>query len=176
VPSDSWGYGIVRLSQVVNATAFPVPAGAPNPVYARYLAWLKTPQGQAVARQVSRESAMPGQPAAAGRHSFRVPAAGVVAGSVLLLAALAALLLARSRRRAGGGRARRAARDALAASAWVPESEASPPTEEFRPRIVFGAQDESPAMTPRIPPYLPAPARGQAASANRGGYRAPRPL
>ena len=176
VPSDSWGYGIVRLSQVVNAAAFPVPASAPDPVYARYLAWLKTPQGQAVARQISRESAMPGPPAAAGRHSFRVPAAGVVAGSVLLLAALAALVLAMSRRRGGGGRARRAARGALADSASIPESEASPPTEEFRPRIVFGAQGQSPAMTPRIPPYLTDPAPGQPASANRGGYRAPRPL
>jgi hypothetical protein len=177
VPSDSWGYGIVRLSQVVNATAFPVPAGAPDPVYARYLAWLKTPQGQAVARQVSRESAMAGQPAAAGRHSFRVPAAGVVAGSVLLLAALAALLLARSRRRGGGGRARRAARDALAASASVPEWEASPPSgEEFRPRITFGTQDPPTATMPRIPPYLPVPSPKRADAANRGGYRAPRPL
>jgi hypothetical protein len=52
VPNDSFGYGRFRLSEAVNAAAYPVPASAPNPVYAKYQAWLATPQGRSVSRRV----------------------------------------------------------------------------------------------------------------------------
>jgi hypothetical protein len=60
-PNDSFGYGLFRLSEAVNATAFPVPASAPNPVYAKYRAWLATAQGQSVARQLSPSPAASGK-------------------------------------------------------------------------------------------------------------------
>jgi subtilisin family serine protease len=68
VPNDSFGYGLVRLGQAVNATAYPVSASAPNPVYAKYQAWLATPQGQSISRQLAGSaspSAQASRPAAA---------------------------------------------------------------------------------------------------------------
>ena len=49
VPNDGYGYGIVDLARAVNASAYPVRATAPDPVYARFKAWLATPQGRAAA-------------------------------------------------------------------------------------------------------------------------------
>jgi hypothetical protein len=68
VPNDSFGYGIVRLDRAVNTTAFPLPASAPNPVYAKYLAWLATPAGRSVSRQLGGSTSPPtraSRPAAA---------------------------------------------------------------------------------------------------------------
>jgi type VII secretion-associated serine protease mycosin len=48
VPNDGYGYGIVDLARAVNASAYPVRASAPDPVYARFTAWLATPRGRAV--------------------------------------------------------------------------------------------------------------------------------
>jgi membrane-anchored mycosin MYCP len=157
VPSDSWGYGIVRLSEVVNTRAFPVPASTPNPVYARYLAWLKTPQGQAVAQQISRESATPRQPA--GGHASRVSVGGAVAGSALLLAAATVLLLVARGRRPERRRARLAPRDAMTdpASALAESDPPEPPREESRPRIIFDTAPPTPTTPYRIPPYLLVP-------------------
>jgi subtilisin family serine protease len=49
VPDDGYGYGIVDLARAVNASAYPVRASAPDPVYARFTAWLATPGGRAAA-------------------------------------------------------------------------------------------------------------------------------
>jgi subtilisin family serine protease len=40
VPNTGYGYGIVNLARAVNASAYPVRASDPNPVYARFRAWL----------------------------------------------------------------------------------------------------------------------------------------
>ncbi len=40
VPSDAYGYGVVDLAEAVNATAYPLARSAPDPVYARFRAWL----------------------------------------------------------------------------------------------------------------------------------------
>lgn len=50
VPNNGTGYGIINVNHAVNASAYPVKASAPNPVYAAYQAWLKTPDGQAFAQ------------------------------------------------------------------------------------------------------------------------------
>jgi subtilisin family serine protease len=42
VPNTGYGYGIVNLARAVNAAAYPVRASDPNPVYARFRAWLAT--------------------------------------------------------------------------------------------------------------------------------------
>lgn len=50
VPNDSYGYGIINVAKAVNPSAYPVSASSPDPVYARYLAWLRSPAGQAWAK------------------------------------------------------------------------------------------------------------------------------
>ena len=70
VPNNGYGYGIVNLARAVNAAAYPVRASGPNPVYARFRAWLATPAGRAAAARYGL--ARPGS-TAPGR---RGPAAG----------------------------------------------------------------------------------------------------
>jgi subtilisin family serine protease len=159
VPNESWGFGIVRMSEVVNATAFPVPVSTPNPVYARYLAWLATPQGRSVSRQISAATAKPSaKPSAAGQHiSWALTIA--ILGLILALASAAAALAAALNRRAKrGGRTA----DRLAASAYVapsPESAELFPHSEPESRMYFGVDPE--ASNPyRIPPYAPAAEHG----------------
>jgi hypothetical protein len=98
VPNDSFGYGIFRLSQAVNATAYPVPAGTPNPVYAKYRAWLATPQGRAVARRLAAPSASaaPSPPARGGSAALPLAAA---MGLLAAAGAGTAAVIARGRRR-----------------------------------------------------------------------------
>jgi subtilisin family serine protease len=40
VPNPGYGYGIINPARAVNASAYPVPASAPNPVYAKFTRWL----------------------------------------------------------------------------------------------------------------------------------------
>jgi subtilisin family serine protease len=49
VPNQGYGYGIINPARAVNASAYPVAASAPNPVYAKFTRWLATPAGQAAA-------------------------------------------------------------------------------------------------------------------------------
>jgi subtilisin family serine protease len=49
VPNQGYGYGIINPARAVNATAYPVPASATNPVYAKFTRWLATPAGRAAA-------------------------------------------------------------------------------------------------------------------------------
>ena len=171
VPNESWGFGIVRMSEVVNATAFPVPVSTPNPVYARYLAWLATPQGRSVSRQISaasrrisaateRPSAIP---SAAGKHTSRVLTSAIL-GLLLALAAAAALVAASNRRAKRGRRTP----DRLAASAFLapsPESEELFPHAEPESRRYFGVDPQ--ASNPyRIPPYAPVAERRAAGIAD----------
>ncbi len=154
VPSDSFGYGIFRLSYAINATAHPVAASAPNPVYARYLAWLASPQGKSLSRQGSA-------PPAAKRGS---PAPALIAVAVLLTVVGAAALLARQKRRPVARRpARRGPRkvpygasflDALSA-----RDEQLPSSEVAHPDLVHGYLPLGEQRSVRIPPYIPASAK-----------------
>ncbi len=96
LPNDSSGYGILRLSQAVNATAFPVPASAPDPVYAKFQAWLATPQGRAVSRQLGvPRRAAPGASGASGASGVSVaPAASGGSAATVLIAVLVPLAVA----------------------------------------------------------------------------------
>jgi subtilisin family serine protease len=168
VPNDSFGYGILRLSHAVNAAAYPVPASAPNPVYARYRAWLATPQGRAVSRRLSRPASRPAAaaPAAGGGGS----AAPVLMAVLVPLAAAGAVALALALRMRGrpvsrkprhGRPLKRPAGTASGAPAdEVPADEA----EEYFPDPDLRYDDSQgqylllgERTAYRIPPYSPAP-------------------
>jgi subtilisin family serine protease len=100
IPNDSFGYGILRLSQAVNATAFPVPASTPDPVYAKYRAWLATPQGRSVSRQLGGSGAK--ARAGAAGHGGGSAAPVIVAVVALLAAAGAGAGAFRALRRPSG--------------------------------------------------------------------------
>ena len=98
VPNNAFGYGIVDLAKAVNASAYPVSATGPNPVYASFKAWLATPDGRSFAAQNGTASQKP-RPAATARPVPRAAAAVRQAGRrspvlgriVLIAVALAAV-------------------------------------------------------------------------------------
>jgi len=145
VPSESSGFGIVRPGEAVNLAAFPVPASTPDPVYARYLAWLASPQGQADSRVTVSQRATPLPP---GDHLPTTVMIATIAGSLLVLAVMIAVLVADANRRP---KHRRQPAAFMAPEPRLPEP---PPV----PRVLFG-EDPLPeqAMPYRIPPYTPAP-------------------
>ena len=75
VPNRGYGYGIVNPARAVNASAYPVPASAPNPVYAKFSRWLATPAGRAVAARYRLGGRDPDTPATrpARGDSGRIP-------------------------------------------------------------------------------------------------------
>ena len=156
VPNDSFGYGIFRLSYAINATAHPVAASAPNPVRARYLSWLATPQGRSAARQDS-------PPPAAKNAMNASPARALIAVAVLLTVVGAAALFARPKRRRGSrGPARRGPRQPPY-SGSVPDvpsarDEHLPSSDAARADPVRGYLPLGEPVSVRIPPYIPAPA------------------
>lgn len=113
VPNNDWGYGIIDVARAVNASAYPVSASAPNPVYARYRAWLASAAGQAWAKANGmRTTSSATAPAhAASTHAAKhvaAPGSGSgglglglplgIAGGVVVLC-LILFLIVRSRRR-----------------------------------------------------------------------------
>lgn len=145
VPSDWFGFGIVRLSEAVNAAAFPVPASTPNPVYASYRAWLASPQGRALTRVTVSQRATP---VPAGDHVSAVLLIATIAGSALALAAVAIVLVADANRRPKHRR-RRGPDVFKAVEPRLPEP-------LHLPRMLFG-EGPPPELvrTYRIPPYTP---------------------
>jgi membrane-anchored mycosin MYCP len=116
VPNDAFGYGIVDLAKAVNASAYPVSATSPNPVYAEFKAWLASPAGQAFAARsgiaspsTGPASFTPSVPAAAAAGHARgsSPLLGRIVLVAVAVAAVGAFtvlqIMARSRR----GRSRR---------------------------------------------------------------------
>jgi len=63
VPNQGYGYGIINPARAVNASAYPVAASAPNPVYAKFTRWLATPAGQAAAARYGLGARDPVNPA-----------------------------------------------------------------------------------------------------------------
>ena len=110
VPNDSYGYGIVRIPRALGVGRYPVPANAPNPVYAAYQRWLASPAGVqflAASRPHSRPSSpsarktrTPVATSASGNTGTR---AGVIAGAAVVVAggAVLSVVVARRRRRTG---------------------------------------------------------------------------
>ncbi len=98
VPNDGYGYGIVNPARAVNASAYPVPASAPDPVLARYRTWLATPAGRAVAARyrLTRPdvAATPAPPRPGGAWRLRLPVGKIVATAVTAACAFTVVLLA----------------------------------------------------------------------------------
>jgi subtilisin family serine protease len=90
-PTETSGFGIVRPSDALTAT---VPASTPDPVYARYLAWLRTREGRAGTRVTVPKKAAP----AAGRVSGALLIA-VAAGLAIGLVVTITVVVTRSSRR-----------------------------------------------------------------------------
>ena len=99
VPNEGYGYGIVNLARAVNASAYPVPASAPDPVLARYRAWLATPAGRAVAKRYrlarpDPAATTPATPRPGGAWRLHLPVGEIVATAVAAAFAFVAVLLA----------------------------------------------------------------------------------
>ena len=137
VPNTGYGYGIVNLARAVNASAYPVRASAPNPVYASFRAWLATPAGRAAAARyglggLERAAAAPrpalspslgpslGPRSRAGMTLEEIVVTGVAAVCVFV-AALVFVLRMSSRRRAYRSPGSRGRDRRLAATAAPPD-------------------------------------------------------
>ena len=118
-PAPGYGSGIVNLARAVNASAYPVRASAPDPVLARYRAWLATPAGRTVAARYRLARPGPAARAAAGTPSpghglrlrLRLPLGEIAATGAAAACAFVAVLLTvlwlssrRTRPRPPGGR------------------------------------------------------------------------
>ncbi len=98
VPDEGYGYGIVNPARAVNASAYPVRASAPDPVLARYRAWLATPAGRAVAVRYRLARLAPGAGPSGPRSSasawrLRLPLREIVATAAAAVCAFVAVLL-----------------------------------------------------------------------------------
>jgi type VII secretion-associated serine protease mycosin len=93
VPNNSFGYGVIDVSRALNASQYPVKASAPNPVYASYQAWLKTPAGQQFAQQQGIGTApSTGAGAQAAPSATAKPSSG--GSGTLTIAAIVVLVVA----------------------------------------------------------------------------------
>jgi subtilisin family serine protease len=88
VPDQGYGYGIIDPARAVNASAYPVPAAAPNPVYATFTRWLATPAGRAAAARYGLGT----RPARDG--SVRMPSITMGEITITAVAAVSAFLAA----------------------------------------------------------------------------------
>ena len=91
VPNQGYGYGIVNPARAVNASAYPVPASAPNPVYATYSRWLATPAGRAAAARYGSGVRDPVTPAA---RATRMPSITMLQIVITAAAAVCAFVTA----------------------------------------------------------------------------------
>ena len=163
VPNDSFGYGIFRLSHAVNAAAYPVPASAPNPVYAKYRAWLATPPGQAVSRQLSGSASRPAAAApAAGGGGSATPVLIAILAPIAAAGAVAAALTLRMRLRAVRRKPRHDRPRKRPSGTTFPDPADGPEEYLTDPDLPY---DDPPGeylllgerIPYRIPPYSPAP-------------------
>jgi type VII secretion-associated serine protease mycosin len=111
VPNDGYGYGIMDVSRAVNTSAYPVSTSSPNPPYTRYLAWLKSPDGQSWAKANGVTAPSSGSSAGgSGPSAGAAPSATAKSGSggsatliiavvvvIVVLAGIVLALVARSR-------------------------------------------------------------------------------
>jgi subtilisin family serine protease len=157
VPNDSFGYGIFRLSHAVDVTAYPVPASAPNPVYAKYRAWLATPQGRSVSRQLAR----PAPPKTASRPSPAGPSPVILIAVLALVtgAVVGAALAVRLKHTPAPRRnTRRRAPSRAAFPDLATEPEDAQAGSELLDSTAPGGYLVLGEPTPyRIPPYTPGP-------------------
>jgi hypothetical protein len=89
VPNQGYGYGIVNPARAVNAAAYPVPASAPNPVYAKFTRWLGTPAGRAAAARYGLGAREPVTPAARPSRGDPVSMPSITMREIVITAAAA---------------------------------------------------------------------------------------
>ena len=89
VPNQGYGYGIINPARAVNASAYPVPASAPNPVYAKFTRWLATPAGRAAAARYGLGAREPVTPAARPARGDSVPMPSITMREIVITAAAA---------------------------------------------------------------------------------------
>jgi subtilisin family serine protease len=89
VPNQGYGYGIINPARAVNASAYPVPASAPNPVYAKFARWLATPAGRAAAARYGLSAREPVTPAARPARGESVPMPSITMREIVITAAAA---------------------------------------------------------------------------------------
>jgi hypothetical protein len=94
VPNQGFGYGIINPARAVNAAAYPVPASAPNPVFAKFVRWLATPAGRAAAARYGLGAREPVTPAARPARGDSVPMRAITMREIVLTAAAAACAFA----------------------------------------------------------------------------------
>jgi membrane-anchored mycosin MYCP len=101
VPNDSYGYGILRIPGALNAALYPVPASAPNPVYAAYQAWLASAAGkQFLAAEHPRPHPLRTHAVAApASPGGRIGLAAVIAVAAVVVAGGGALSVVAQRKR-----------------------------------------------------------------------------
>ena len=90
VPNHGYGYGIINPARAVNATAYPVPASAPNPVYAKFTRWLATPAGRAAAARYGFGAQDQVTPAAGPARGGSVRTRSITMREIVITAAAAA--------------------------------------------------------------------------------------
>jgi hypothetical protein len=89
VPNRGYGYGIINPARAVNASAYPVRASAPNPVFAKFTRWLATPAGRAAAARYGLGARGPVTPAARPARDDSVPMPGITMREIVITAAAA---------------------------------------------------------------------------------------
>jgi subtilisin family serine protease len=89
VPNQGFGYGIINPARAVNAAAYPVPASAPNPVFAKFARWLATPAGRAAAARYGLGAREPVTPAARPARGDSVPVPSITIREIVITAATA---------------------------------------------------------------------------------------
>jgi subtilisin family serine protease len=95
-PSTAAGSGIVDAYRSLDVQDYPVPAGAPNPVYAAFDRWLASPPG----RQFSRAQPSTAHSSKSAGVNVSPVAVAIGAAGVLLIVVIAlALLVSRRRNR-----------------------------------------------------------------------------
>ncbi|HEX6507270.1 MAG TPA: S8 family serine peptidase, partial [Chloroflexota bacterium] len=99
-PNDGYGYGIIDIYRAVDAAKYPISASAPNPVYAKFKAWLSTPEGRPFATQnhvTGQQAVSGGSRASATGGTSSSPPMIVVTSGCLAIATVVLVLVFRSR-------------------------------------------------------------------------------
>ncbi|MBO0805996.1 MAG: S8 family serine peptidase, partial [Nocardiopsaceae bacterium] len=138
-PNNGTGYGIIDVSRALNASAYPVSASSPDPPYARYQSWLKTPAGQSFARanHINTGNTGPGKPGAGARPGSSSSGTsssgsstpiiiGVIAAAVIAIIAAAIVLATRNRPGHGPGGPRGSGGPGIPGGGYQPGAYAPP--------------------------------------------------
>lgn len=143
VPNNGTGHGIINVNRAVNASAYPVKASAPNPVYAAYQAWLNTPDGQAFAQAnhistgqtPGSSTGQGGQPApsAAAKSSSGGPSTLIIVLIVILVVAVGGViaLVQTSRNRIRRGPRYPGGPGSYPGSGYPPPGQQYPPPDQY---------------------------------------------